>query len=94
MEAEELRQIAERAGMDPALENLHSAALIDGHGRMHLPLEAAEKLAKAFAAAEPWRVLMYIDDLERGFVAEGNDPGAVPSRSAARVAGVKSLDVV
>lgn len=65
MEAEELRQIALRASIDPALENLHPAAFVDRHGGMHLPLEPAEQLARAFAAAEPQLVLLYIDYEER-----------------------------
>lgn len=64
MDAEELRQIAGWAGLPPAIEERHLGASVDRHGRMHLPLDLAERLAKAFAAAEPRLVLMYLDDME------------------------------
>ena len=40
-------------------------------GVMHLPVEVAEKLAHAYASAEPEMVLMYIEDEEKEYKARG-----------------------
>jgi hypothetical protein len=42
---------------------------------VHLPLHGAERLARAFAAAEPENVLMYIDDREEELRRRGDVPG-------------------
>lgn len=42
---------------------------------MHLPLELAERLAHAYASAEPEIVLRYIEDQEREYKARGYRPG-------------------
>jgi len=75
MEAVELRQIARLAGLPQELEKLHEAAYVDRDGTMHLPVEVAEQLAHAYAAAEPEIVLMYIEDQESEYKAKGYDPG-------------------
>jgi len=75
MEAAELREIARLAGLTQKLEDLHEAAYVDRSGRMHLPVEVAEKLAHAYASAEPEIVLMYIEDQESEYKAKGYEPG-------------------
>lgn len=75
MMAEELREVARLAGLLPNVEALHEAAYVDRGGEMHLPPEAAEKLAHAYAAAEPEGVLMYIEDEESELKAKGYEPG-------------------
>jgi hypothetical protein len=75
MEAVELREIARLAGLLPNLEALHDAAYVDRGGEMHLPVEVAQKLAHAYAAAEPEIVLMYIEDEESELKAKGYEPG-------------------
>lgn len=42
---------------------------------MHLPVEVAEKLAHAYASAEPEMVLMSIEDFESEYKAKGYEPG-------------------
>lgn len=75
MEAAELREIARLAGLPPNLEDMHPAAYIDRSGQMHLPVKVAEKLAHAYASAEPEIVLMYIEDRESEYTARGYVPG-------------------
>lgn len=75
MEATEVREIARRAGLPQDLEKLHPVAYVDRSGCMHLPVQLAEELSRAFAAAEPQTVLMYIEDLENEFKARGYEPG-------------------
>ena len=75
MEAAELREVARLAGLPQNLEDLHEAAYVDRHGGMHLPAEVAEKLAHAYAAAEPEAVLMYIEDEENELKAKGYKSG-------------------
>lgn len=75
MEAVELREIARLAGLPQNLEELHPLAYVDRHGRMHLPIELAEKLAHSYASAEPEIVLMYIEDEEKEYKARGYEPG-------------------
>ena len=75
MEAGELREIARLAGLLTNIESLHEAAYVDRFGEMHLPVEVAEKLAHAYAAAEPEIVLMYIEDEESELWAKGYEPG-------------------
>lgn len=75
MEAVELREIARLAGLAQKLEDLHPLAYVDRQGVMHLPVEVAEKLAHAYASAEPEMVLMYIEDEEKEHKARGYEPG-------------------
>lgn len=75
MRAEELRGIARVAGLTQQLENLHPLAYVDRDGYMHLPIEPAEQLARAYASAEPETVLMYIEDEENECRARGFEPG-------------------
>lgn len=75
MAVEEVREIAARAGLQDAVEQLHPDAFIDKFGEFHLPIAGAEVLAKAFAVTEPQTVLLYIEDTERAYVARGREPG-------------------
>ena len=75
MRAEELREIARLAGLPQKLEDLDPLAYVDRDGYMHLPIEVAEKLAHAYASAEPEMVLMYIEDEENEDRARGFEPG-------------------
>ena len=75
MEAFELREIARFAGLPQNLEDLHEAAYFDRFGELHLPVEVAEKLAHAYASAEPEIMLMYIEDFESEYKAKGYEPG-------------------
>jgi hypothetical protein len=75
MKADELREIARLAGVAQKLEDLHPLAYVDRDGYMHLPIELAEKLAHAYASAEPEMVLMYIEDEENECRARGFEPG-------------------
>ena len=75
MEAVELREIARLAGLPQNLEDSHEAAYVDRFGDMHLPVEVAEKLAHAYASAEPEIVLMFIEDEENEYRAKGYEPG-------------------
>jgi hypothetical protein len=53
--------MAGRAGIEDDLQGLHTEAFTDRLGELHLPFEAAETLARAFAAAESESVLLYIE---------------------------------
>ena len=75
MSLESVQQIAERAGLTEPVTGLHPVAFIDRFGALHLPYEGAEKLARAFAAAEPETVLLYIQDQEAEYKARGYEPG-------------------
>ena len=48
---------------------------MDRFGSMHLPVRVAEKLAHAYATAEPEIVLMYIEGQENEFKVRGYEPG-------------------
>ena len=72
----EPREIARQTGLPQNLEDLHEAAYVDRFGDMHLLLfEVAEKLAHAYASAEPEIVLMRIEDFESEYRAKGYEPG-------------------
>ena len=75
MPEEEIRRIMVRANMtgDPA--DLHPLAFRARSGEVYLPLEAGEAIARAFAAAEPQTVLMYIQDQEDELRVRGDIPG-------------------
>jgi hypothetical protein len=75
MDLESVQRIAERAGLTEPVTGLHPAAFVDRFGTLHLPYEGAEKLARAFAAAEPETVLLYIQDQEAEYKARGYEPG-------------------
>jgi len=62
MSESELQRIIDRTGLTAAPTELHPLAYRDRHGNVHLPLEAAVALARAFAAAEPQTVVGYLDD--------------------------------
>ena len=57
---------------DPLDEPL---AYVDRHGHAHLSMTTALCWAKAFAAAEPETVALYLDGEERQLLAEGWQPG-------------------
>jgi hypothetical protein len=71
----ELQRILDRAGIKTEPADLHSMAYRDRHGMIHMPLEAAIGVAKAFAAAEPQTVTMYLDDQEQEYRLRGLQPG-------------------
>jgi hypothetical protein len=75
MPEDEIQRIADRAGLDRAPVDLHPLAFKDRHHEVHVPLEGAETLARAFAAAEPETVLMAIEDSEEELRASGYEPG-------------------
>jgi hypothetical protein len=75
MPEEEIQRICDRAGLSEHPAELHPLGFVDRHGEVHLPLEGAERLARAFAAAEPENVLMYIDDHEEQLKRLGYVPG-------------------
>jgi hypothetical protein len=71
----ELRRILHRAGLSTEPVDLHLLAYRDRHGDVHLPLEAAVRVARAFAAAEPRTVTGLLDDAEEEIRLRGNRPG-------------------
>lgn len=75
MPEDELERIAHRAGLEKPPVELHPLAFCDRRGDLHLPLEAGEALARAFATAEPETVLMAIQDREEELRLSGNVPG-------------------
>jgi hypothetical protein len=75
MDEGELQRIMDRAGLEGEPAGLHAYAYRDRHGQVHLPLEAAVGLARAFAAAEPRTVVQYLDDAESEYRVRGNTPG-------------------
>lgn len=75
MPEDELERIARRAGLEKPVAELHPLAFCDRRGDVHLPLEAGEMLARAFAAAEPETVSMAIQDREEELRLAGNVPG-------------------
>ena len=48
-----LKRIADRAGLSMTLEELDPDGYVDRSGRMHMSFNGAERLARAFAAANP-----------------------------------------
>ena len=75
MPEDEIQRIADRAGLSEHPAELHPLGFVDRHGEVQLPLDGAERLARAFAAAEPENVLMYIDDHEEELKRRGNVAG-------------------
>lgn len=69
---DELQRIVDRAGLTTAPTELHPLAYRDRRGRVHLPLDGAVALAKAFAAA---RVIQYLDDGEEELRIRATQPG-------------------
>jgi hypothetical protein len=70
---EALDRLKERAKVDR--EKTWPLAYVDRHGTVHLPLDAAIGLAKAFCAAEPMPVLTSIESTEREWSMEAGRPG-------------------
>jgi hypothetical protein len=75
MPEQEIARIMGRAGVDGEPATLHHLAFRNRHGDVQMPFDAAEKLARAFAAAEPETVLMYLDDQESTLKHQGYRPG-------------------
>lgn len=71
----EIGRIADRAGLNEEAVDLHALAFCDRDGNVHLPIEAAEAVARAFAAAEPETVLMSIEDDVEQLKTRGYAPG-------------------
>jgi hypothetical protein len=62
--------------MDGEAKDMHPLAFVDpGDGNVYLPLECGETIARAFAAAEPETVTMYLDDQESELKHGGYAPG-------------------
>lgn len=77
MSEDELQRIFDRAGLEMEPAALHVFGYCDRVGHVHLPLDAMLTVAKAFAAAEPQTVLVYLDDQE-----ESTGRAVVPRLSA------------
>ncbi len=75
MPEDELQRIADRAGIEQPLTQLHLLAFRDRGHHVHLPFEASVALARAFAAAEPEAVLMSIEEHEEQLRSGGYNPG-------------------
>lgn len=71
----ELERIMRRAGLNGEPTTLHHLAFRSRRGDVQMPLDGAETLARAFAAAEPETVLMYLDDRETSLKHQGYHPG-------------------
>jgi hypothetical protein len=71
----EVERIMRRAGIEGEATALHHLAFRNRHGDVEVPLDGAETLARAFAAAEPETVLMYLDDQESALKHRGYRPG-------------------
>jgi hypothetical protein len=75
MDEGEWQRIFDRAGIDGSPLDVHPLAYRDRYGMVHMPLEAAIGVAKAFAASEPGAVTMYLDDREEEYRLRGSQPG-------------------
>jgi hypothetical protein len=72
----EIHRIMRRAGMEGEAKEMHPLAFFDpSSGNVYLPLECGETIARAFAAAEPETVTMYLDDHESELKHGGYLPG-------------------
>jgi hypothetical protein len=71
----ELERIMRRAGLDGEPTTLHHLAFRNRRGDVEMPLDGAETLARAFAAAESETVLMYLADRESQLKQQGYRPG-------------------
>lgn len=69
------KRLADRAGLPEPVERLHPLSFVDRHGVLHLPYLGAERLARAFATAEPELVLREIENHELRLKSEGYEPG-------------------
>jgi hypothetical protein len=70
-----LERLLGRSGIETDPLRLHPHAYADRFREIHLPPQAAETIARAFAAAEPEIVLMHLEDHEAELKARGYDPG-------------------
>jgi hypothetical protein len=70
-----LDRVLDRSGLSIDPLSLHPDSYIDRFGQIHLPPQAAETIARAFAAAEPEIVLMHLQAEEEELKATGYDPG-------------------
>jgi hypothetical protein len=70
-----LQRLLDRAGIKTDPLRLHPSAYADRFGQLHVPNQAVEVIARAFAASEPDIVLMYLEDQESELRARGYDPG-------------------
>ena len=69
------KRLADRAGLTEPVDRLHPLSFVDRHGVLHLPYLGAERLARAFATAEPELVLREIENHELRLKSEGYEPG-------------------
>ncbi|MBN9492876.1 hypothetical protein J0H33_05960 [bacterium] len=71
MERSVFERLAGRAGLGPDPAALDPDAFISREGECVLPLRAGEHLARAFAAAEPEAVTMYVAGMEQDYTTRG-----------------------
>lgn len=69
---EALTRLVTRAGVK---RPDHPISYVDRGGRLHIPYDAALRLAEDLARAEPMTVLVAIDALEREWTIEAREPG-------------------
>lgn len=75
-----------RAGLEGSPLDDHPANYSDRHGTWHMSFATAERVSKAFAAAEPELVELYVAGWEKRLTAEGFLPGQRHApQSAARL---------
>ncbi|MGE0598982.1 MAG: hypothetical protein AB7J35_04045 [Dehalococcoidia bacterium] len=70
-----MERFAARAGMAPPFESIDGTAFLDRHGEYHMSLIGGEKLARAFALAEPDAVTLWVETHEAELLAQGYGPG-------------------
>jgi hypothetical protein len=70
------KRLMARARLKGDPVDLAPEAFVDRQGELQLPYPAVERLARAFAAAEPDTILMWVDDCETRYRLEGNEPGS------------------
>jgi hypothetical protein len=75
MAPDQVERLTTRAGLEGSATDLDPVAFIDRHGEAQLPFRAAERLAQAFAAAEPKTVLLAVQQEEDELEARGWLPG-------------------
>lgn len=77
---EVLLRVTDRAAMNARVTTLDPMAFIDRRGTLHLPFAVVAQIARAFAAAEPDTVSLYIDGCEETSFAQANAPHATFER--------------
>ena len=70
-----MERFASRAGAAPPFDALDGTAFLDRRGAYHMSLVGGERLAHAFAMAEPDTVTLHIEAQEAQLLAQGYSPG-------------------